>query len=1041
MNLTKAAIENNRVTVVILIVILVSGLLSYNQLSRDAMPPYTVRVCSVVTNFPGASPDRVEELITDKIEKVAQELPELKNVTSESRTGLSIVNVELTPDIAEKDLQPIWDRLRRKIDEIRDDLPEGIKGPEVKDDGLGVVFGIMLGLSGDGFSFYEMKQYADDIRDDLIKLDDASEAEISGIQEEQIYVEFDNARLAEIGLTSAQLQNIIAGTNIVFPGGEISLEDERIVLEPTGNYEEIADLERTLIPVGRQGETVELGNITRVTRSYKAPADHIVRINGEEALAISIALKEGANLIRLGEAVDEKVKQYNANLPVGLKVTRTAAQDYYVDKKVSDFLNNVIQSVVIVLAVMLVFLGLRTGMVVASLIPMAMVLTLLLMNVFDVGLNQVTLAALIMALGMLVDNAIVVSESMMVKLERGVAPKAAAIESSKELMLPLLISSLTTSAAFLAFFMAEDVMGEIMGPLFTVITMALLSSWILAMTMVTMLGVTFIRVKLKEKPGAEVEEEGKKAKVSFFDRLIVYYEKILLWVLRRPILFLISIIALFFFSLTLFPRLPFIFFPDSDRNLVTLDLNLPLGTKIERTAEVVADIEDYIRENLLVGEAREEGIVDWTTFIAEGPESYDLGYQPGEANSGYAHMLLNTSSFEFNQRVVDELDHYCFETLPDADVVVSPLAGGGGGGADVEVRISGDSPEELFRLAEKIKQRMNQITIVKNIKDDWGPKIKKFVIDINQDKANRANLTNQDIAISLQTTLTGSNSGAFRDGEDNIPIMMRNEGSLDLEVQDLNGVNIFSQQSGSNVPLVQVANIRPEWQYSKVLRRNLYRTMTISCDAKTGFTASEITAELTPWLQDEAKNWRLGYTYELGGESESSSDAMGAVGDKLPIAGFIILLLLVGQFNSFRKTFMVLSTIPLGLTGVIFGLLLFQSYFGFMAFLGVISLAGIVINNAIVLIDRVTIEREEKGKPPFRSVVDAAKQRFRPILLTTFTTTLGLIPLYLGGGLMWEPMAVAIMIGLLFATIITLLFVPVLYKLLYRIKYNPEELT
>ena len=444
----------------ILVVILVTGLLSYNQLSRDAMPPYTVRVCSVVTNFPGASPDRVEELITDKIEKVAQELPELKNVTSESRTGLSIVNVELTPDIAEKDLQPIWDRLRRKIDEVRGDLPEGISGPEVKDDGLGVVYGIMLGLSGDGFSFYEMKQYADDIRDDLIKLEDASEAEISGIQEEQIYVEFDNARLAEIGLTSSQLQGIIAGTNIVFPGGEISLEDERIVLEPTGNYEEIVDLEKTLIPVGQQGETVELGNITRVTRAYKSPADHIVRINGEQALAISIALKEGANLIRMGEAVDKKVAQYNNSLPVGLKVTRTAAQDYYVDVKVSDFLNNVIQSVIIVLAVMLIFLGVRTGMVVASLIPMAMVLTLLLMNMFDVGLNQVTLAALIMALGMLVDNAIVVSESMMVKLERGVAPKTAAIESSKELMLPLLISSLTTSAAFLAFFLAEDCDGR-----------------------------------------------------------------------------------------------------------------------------------------------------------------------------------------------------------------------------------------------------------------------------------------------------------------------------------------------------------------------------------------------------------------------------------------------------------------------------------------------------------------------------------------------------------------------------------------------------
>ena len=1027
MNLTKLAIENNRVTMLLLFIVLVMGVTSYNQLSRDAMPPFTIRICAVVTRFPGASPERVEELITDKIEKVAQELPQLKNVTSESRTGLSVVSVELTPDIAKKDLQPVWDRLRRKIEEIEKDLPDGILGPDVEDDGLGVVYGIMLGLQGDGYSYYELKQYADFIRDDLIKFPDASEVVISGIQEEQIYVEFENARLASIGLTAAQLQSIIASTNIVFPGGDVSLEDERIVLEPTGNYENIADLEKTLIPVGQSGETVELGDITTITRTYKNPTDRIVKINGNQGLAISIALKDGANLIRLGEAIDKKVTEYNQTLPVGINVTRTAAQDYYVDAKVQDFISNVMQSVGIVLAVMLLFLGLRTGLVVASLIPMAMVMTLWLMNLFDVGLNQVSLAALIMALGMLVDNAIVVSESIMVKMEDGMKAKDAAIASSKELIVPLLVSSLTTSAAFLAFFLAEDTMGEIMGPLFSVNTMALLSSWILAMTMVTMLAVSFIRIKLKNRD--------EKAKNSIFDRLNVYYKRLLLTVLKRPVLFILLILAMFVGSILLFPVLPFIFFPDSDRNLVTLDLNLPLGTKIERTQEVVDNIEQYITDEMLVNDQRTDGILDWTAFIAEGPESYDLGYQPGEANTGYAHLLLNTSSFEMNQQVVEVLDKYCFENLPDAEVVIAPLAGGGGGGADVAVRISGNSPEELYRIGESIKQQMNSISGTKNIKDDWGPKIKKFIIDIDQDKANRAGLTNQDIAISLQTSLIGFDSGAFRDGEDNIPIVMRSEGSQQLDVRQLESVNIFSQNSGRNVPLVQVANIVPDWQYAKILRRNLYRTMTVSCDAQSGFTATNITDQLNPFLQDAQNSWKPGYTYKLGGESEQSNEAMGAVGAKLPLAAFIILLLLITQFNSFRKTFIVLSTIPLGLIGVILGLVAFRSYFGFMAFLGIISLAGIVINNAIVLLDRIDIELTEFGRSPQDAIVAAAQQRFRPILLTTFTTTLGLIPLYLGGGLMWEPMAVAIMIGLLFATVITLLFVPVLYRLLFRVSF------
>lgn len=1027
MNLTKFCLDNSRLSIAVFLVVFFAGLAAYNQLSRDSMPPFTIRVCSVVTRFPGASPERVEKLVTEKIEKLAQELPELKTVSSESRTGLSVVNVEVTPDIEKKDLQAIWDRLRRKIEGIQNEMPDGSRPPNIKDDGVGVVYGIMLGITGDGFSFHELEEYAETIRDDLVRLEDASEVEISGIQEEQIYVEFDNARLGEIGLTASQLQGIIGSTNIVFSGGEVSLENERIVLEPTGNYEDINDLAKTIIPLAGGEGSIELGDVTRISRAYKSPAENIVKINGEQALTVSIALKDGSNLIRLGEMVDEKILEYNETLPVGIHLLRTAAQDKFVDVKVSDFVGNVFQSVGIVLAVMLLFLGFRTGFVVASLIPMALVMTLLLMNNFGIGLNQVSLAALIMALGMLVDNAIVVSESMMVKMEEGAPPRRAALESSQELIIPLLVSSLTTSAAFLAFFLAEDVMGEIMGPLFSVISLALLSSWLLAMTFIMILGVAFIRVKVKE-------QEKTDSKPSLFDRLNVYYKRILTWTLARPIIFLVVIVLAFVGSLMLFPQLPFIFFPDSDRNLVTLDLNLPLGTKIERTQEVVDQLESYIDQELRVTEGRKEGIADWTAFIGEGPPSYDLGYTQGEANSGYAHMLLNTSSFDQNQRVVDVLDEYCFSNFPDADVRIGPLAGGGGGGSDVEIRVRGDSPEELFRISERLKQYLDAIPYAKNIKDNWGPKIKKFVIDIDPDKATAAGLTNQDIAISLQTALTGFNSGAFREGDDNIPIIMRGDKGQEMDVWDLEGVNIFAQNSGRNVPLLQVANIVPDWQYAKILRRNLYRTIIVSCNVVSGYTATDITDELRPQLEADAANWQAGYTYELGGESESSNDAMGAVMAYLPLAGFIILILLIAQFNSFRKMGIVLSTIPLGLIGVILGLYSFGSYFGFMAFLGVISLAGIVINNAIVLIDRIKIELEENQREPYDAIVAAAQQRFRPILLTTFTTTLGLIPLYLGGGLMWEPMAISIMIGLLFATVITLLFVPVMYKLLFRVK-------
>ena len=1024
MNLTQIVLENNRVTIVALLVVVLLGLAGYQTMPRDSMPPYTIRVASVVTRFPGAGPERVEALITSKIEEVAQELPELKTVTSESRTGLSIVSVTLKQEVPPDKLQAVWDRLRRKIETIRSNLPEGIQGPEVKDDGIGMVYGIVIGLTGDGFTFAELKAYARDLRDDLIKLPDAAAVKISGIQEERIYLQFNDARLAELGLSAQKIKNSIASTNIVFSGGEVSLEDERLVLEPTGSYADLEDLGRTLIAVGKGG-SVALGDITRIVRAYQTPQQHLVKINGQPGLSLSVALSKGANIIKLGKEIDQLVALHQARLPLGITFNRVASQDFEVAKSVANFTSNLLQSVAVVLLSMLLFLGLRTGLVVASLIPMTIVSTLFIMGLLNIGLNQVSLAALIMALGMLVDNAIVVSEAIVVKMEKGTDARAAAIESTRELAVPLLVSSLTTSAAFLSFFLAKSTMGEIVGPLFSVISIALLSSWLLSLTMVALLAVFFIRVK---QQGSQVEQS------TFIDRLNGQYKGLLLKALKRPYSFTAIIAGLFVLSLFGFGFLPFVFFPDSERNLLTINLNLPLGTKIETTAARVERLEAHIADSLLVNTHRPRGVTDWATFVGEGPPSYDQGYQPGEANSGYAHLLINTSSGDDNQWVIDRLDAFCFRSFPDAEIRVSTLAGGGGGGTDVAVRITGPDPSELFGLAERVKQKLNELPSTQNIGDDWGPKIKKVAVDIDQSKTQNAGLTNQDIALSLQIGLAGFNTGAFREGDQSIPIILRNESSQNVDVRQLESINIYAQGSGQNVPLGQVAQIVPQWQFAKIKRRGLYRTLTVTCDAKSGFTAQDVTNALVPWLQEDSKSWKQGYRYALGGESEQSGEALGAVIAKLPLSGFIILMLLVVQFNSFRKTFIVLSTIPLGLIGVVAGLLIFRASFGFFAFLGLISLAGIVINNAIVLLDRIQIELDQSGKKPIEAIVAAAQQRFRPILLTSCTTTLGLVPLYLGGGLMWESMAVAIMVGLLFATVITLLFVPVLYKILFAVK-------
>ena len=1015
MNITEFAIKNNAVTLSLLFVIVVAGLSAFGGLPRDDMPPFLVRVANVVTVFPGASPERMELLVSNKIEEVCQEVPEVDHIQSENRTGVSVVTIFIKDSA--RDLQPIFDKLRRKVDAVRSQLPDGVASVNFNDEGLADVYGIILGLTADGFSYAELKAAADAIRDDLIKLPNAAKIKIVGTREERIYLDCDDARLAELGLTQQKLKNIISSTNIVFSGGDVEVGEERIILEPTGNFDLIEDIKKIIIS-SEEGELVFLGDIVDIYRGYVEPQKSSVRIDGKPGLAIGVNLKKGGNIIELGEEIDARLEYYQTVFPWGFNIVRAASQDEVVSDSVDNFLGNLYQAVGVVLLVMLLFLGLRTGLIVASLIPMAIVTAILLMSQAGLGLNQVSLASLIIALGMLVDNAIVVSESIMVKMETGEKAIDAAIASAKELFMPLLISSLTTSAAFLAFYLAESVMGEIMGELFVVVSFALLSSWLLSMTLIPLLCIYF----LKAKPKVE------QAKPNRFQ---AFYEKILAANLRRPLRFLTGVVAVFIVALWSFRFIPFVFFPDSERALVTVTVDLPLGSTIDKTEAVVKAIENYVIEELLVGEDRTEGVVSFSSYTGEGAPKYDLGYTAPEALPSSAHILLNTSSSAVNQQVIDRVDDFIFQNLPEAQGKVKRLSGGGGGDNAIEIRISGDDPQVLYRLVAEIKAKLRGIEGSKNIRDSWGPRTKKFIVDIDQRRARLAGVTSQDIAVSLQTALNGLETGQFREGDKIIPIVMRNNQMEDRRIQDLESMHVYAQQSGVNVPLKQVADMNIEWQAAKILRRDQTRTISVTSGLKSGYTAAEITDQLAPWLEEQA--WPSNYTYELGGEAEESAKNIGAIMNYLPLSFFVIVLLLIGQFNSIRKPLIILLTIPLGLIGVIFGLLFTGSYFGFMPFLGVISLAGIVINNAIVLIDRIQIEMDEFKRTQQDAIVAAAQQRFRPIMLTTATTTLGLIPLWIGGGVTWEPMAITIIFGLLFATILTLLVVPVMYRLFFRV--------
>jgi len=869
------------------------------------------------------------------------------------------------------------------------------------------------------------------VRDELLLVPDVAKVEIYGAQEERIFLEYNNARLAELGLSPLQLRQLLESQNIIIPGGEIRTEFETIVLEPSGNFGSVTDLARAVIRPPGRSDVLYLEDLLQVRRGYIDPPKTKMRSSGRSALGLAVSMRDGGNIITLGDQVRDVLERVEAVYPIGIDFDVIQFQPQAVQVLVSNFAGNLLQAVALVTLVMLVSLGLRTGLVVASLIPMAIVSALLVMGFFDIGLNQMSIASLIIALGMLVDNAIVMSESIMTQMEEGKPALRAAIESAAELRIPLLTSSLTTAAAFLPIYLAESTTGEYTAPLFKVVTITLLCSWVLALTMIPMLCVWFLRSG--KTPG-----EG-----SFDTPFYRLYRRGLVGAVRHRWITLLGVVAIFVLTLQGFRFIPVIFFPPNSRPTFTAELELPIGTPLATTEKITGEIEDYVRENLLVGDERERGVVNWGSFIGQGPPRFLLPINPEPPRPDYSYMILNASDREIIDEIVAPFEGFCALRFPDLSATIAPLALGPPAWPPIEIRLSGRDTDRLFELVDQVKTRLRGIPGTKLIDDDWGARSKKLVVQVDQPRARRAGVSGQDVAISLQTFLSGLQVTEFREEDELIPVTLRSVLAERQDLDKLETLNVYSQATGRSVPLKQVADVEVVWQPSLIRRHNRLRTVTVEAGVQPGYTAAEVVARLRPWLQSEQEQWGLGYAYEFGGEEESSGEANASIVAKLPVAGLIIVLLLVGQFNSIRKPAIILATIPLSLIGVVIGMLLVRyllpdawaagAYFGFMTFLGIISLAGVVINNAIVLIDRIRIEIEVYGRTAARAIVEASQRRLRPILLTTMTTVGGLIPLWLGGGPMWEPMAIAIIFGLVFATLLTLGVVPVLYSILFRV--------
>ena len=764
---------------------------------------------------------------------------------------------------------------------------------------------------------------------------------------------------------------------------------------------------------------IQLGDIANVSRRTVDPASSGLHFSGEPALGMGISMSDGGNIIELGDIVHARLDELKQSLPLGLHMHPVYQESEVVRGVVDNFVINLLQSIAIVFGVMLLWLGRRTGLIVGTLIPMTVLMSIAAMPVFGITINMVSLAALMIALGILVDNSIVMSESILVQMEQGVPVEDAALAASRQLGFPLLTSSLSIISAFLPISLAESNVGEFCLDLFRVIALALVCSWLLSQTMIPLLCVRFLKPSKSTKSGLE--------------GLTRWYGDTLRVLLQHRVTTLLVILGLFVGGNYLGRFVPKTFFPHDEVSVFHAKIDLPKGSPYIRTLAMNNELEAFMRDSLLVAEGRETGITHWAAFIGGGMPRYKLSADatpPGEEQIRY---LFDATSYKAAEEAIQRITNFIDHHFADVDRVVEGLPMGVPVSTPIEVRISGPDAEQLFALSAEVQSLLASTPGSQQISDDWGRRVKKLVVDVDAYRAQRAGITHQDVALALQGTLSGLTISEYREGEDRLPIVLRSEAAEDLSIGRLETLPISSQSRGISVPLRQVADLVPHWDYSRIPRRDRMKTLTVGSHLEAGLTPTEFLTRFGPRLAEHAKQWPLGYRYELGGEEESSKEAQDSIFEKLPIALMLIVFLLVLQFNNLRGPAIILLTLPLSMIGVNVGLFVLRGDMGFLAILGVISLFGILINNGNVLLDRIRIEIDENGMEPVEGIIAAGRGRLRPIILTTATTVGGLVPLCLGGGPLWESMAITIMFGLLFATVLTLIFVPILYSLFYRV--------
>ena len=1024
-NLSEWALRHRSMVAYLILVFMLGGAISYFKLGRAEDPDFTIKVMVVRTLWPGATAREVELQVTERIEKKLQEVPWLDVVRSNSKAGESLVFVVLKDYTPKKEVPEAWYQVRKKIGDIKQSFPVGVQGPFINDE-FGDTFINIFAVTGDGFDLARLRLEADRLARELRLVPDVKKVELIGVQEEKIFVEISHAKLAMLGIDPLLIYDALQKQNAMVPSGFFETPTDRMRLRVSRDFTS----EESVREIGVQaaGQFFRLGDIANVKRGYVDPPTPRMRVKGEPAVGVAIVMNKGADVIALGERLRSEVARMQKDLPQGIDIHVVANQPEIVSQAIGLFMSSLAEAVIIVLAVSFLSLGLRTGTVVALSIPLVLAITFLLMEAFGIDLQRISLGALIIALGLLVDDAIIAVEMMVVKMEQGWDRFRSATFAYASTAFPMLTGTLITVAGFMPVGFARSVAGEYTFSIFAVVGIALIVSWVVAVVFTPYLGYKILNAKKLQAKGAQHGDDI--YETPFYRRVRDAVD----WCVRRRWLVIGSTLMAFVLSLVVLNTVvEKQFFPASSRPELLVDVWLPQGSSLKATERVATKV-----EKLLLNEPEfSKSIKDFASYIGNGSPRFYLPLDQQLFNDNFAQFVVVTKDINAREELKSRLDAYFAADnadwragLANARIRVLRLENGPPVGFPIQFRVSGENLAELRKVAEQVATVMRANPHVKDVNFDWNEMGKSVRLEIDQDRARALGVSSHDLSNSVNSMLAGSAITQVRDGDYLVDVVVRAPGDERARMSALADINIRTA-SGRYVPLAQVAKISYQLEDVLINRRNRLPTITVRADIRDDVQAPVISAQIDPELDAVREKLSPGFRIELGGATEESTKGEASIKAVMPWMLMVVITLLMLQLQSIGRTILVLLTAPLGLIGVAIALMLFNAPFGFVANLGVIALSGMIMRNSVILVDQ--IEQDEKaGKPTWEAIVGSTVRRFRPIMLTAAAAILAMIPLQ--RSIFWGPMAVAIMGGLIVATVLTVFFLPALYAAWYRVK-------